>query len=189
MEAKRSHKRWTYDEYAKLPESGTTRYEVIDGELAVTPSPTSTHQRIVTRLVLDLGSFVQRHRLGEVFAGPLDVLFGEGDYLQPDFLFVRTENAQRLSKRGVEGPPDLVVEILSTSTAQRDRGVKLARYRHFGVPEYWIIDPSSRTIEVWRLSARADSPEILRVGEELSWTPLEGGPTLQLAIEELIPVS
>src|SRR5688572_12698244 len=136
MEARKSPMRWTYAEYARLPMSGSTRYEVIDGELAVTPSPSLRHQQVVINLAAILHNFVRANALGRVFPAPLDVLFGEGDYLQPDLLFVRADRAHLLSERGVEAAPDLVVEILSPSTAQRDRGIKLERYRHFGVREY-----------------------------------------------------
>jgi Uma2 family endonuclease len=137
MEANRSRPRWTYAEFARLPSEGSTRYEVIDGELAVTPAPTGDHQRVVAKLVRILDVFAHEHALGEVLPSPIDVLFGEGDYFEPDVIFIRSERADLVGDRGVEAPPDLVVEILSLSTAHRDRGIKLERYRHFGVPEYW----------------------------------------------------
>ncbi len=184
MEANRGRVRWTYAEYARLPESGGTRYEVIGDELAVTPSPTTRHQRIVGDLLLRMGPFAEEHALGEVFPGPLDVLFGDGDYVQPDLLFVRTDHRDLLSDRGVEGPPDLIVEIASPSTAARDRGVKLERYRHFGVPEYWIVDPDDRSIDVWR--SGADAPERYGPGDTLRWTPIPGGPTLAIVPGEVV---
>lgn len=183
MEANQRRARWTYAEYVRLPESGGTRYEVIGDELAVTPSPSSRHQRIVSDLVMRMRSFADEHGLGEVFVGPLDVLFGEGDYVQPDLLFVRAERLDLVSERGVEGPPDLVVEIASPSTAARDRGVKLARYRHFGVPEYWIVDPEAQTIEVWRTDAEAG--ERYEAGDRLEWRPMPGGPALVLELAEV----
>jgi hypothetical protein len=80
--------------------------------------------------------------VGKVFTAPLDVLFAEGDYLNPDIVFVRADRVNLIGDRGVEGPPDLVVEVLSPSTEARDRGVKLGRYRLYGVPEYWVVDPA-----------------------------------------------
>jgi Uma2 family endonuclease len=185
MEANRSKVRWTYEEYVRLPTSGTMRYEVIHGELAVTPSPTSVHQQVVTTLVRILGRFVHEHALGRLLVGPIDVLLGEGDYLQPDVAFVRADRAHRVSRRGIEGAPDLVVEVLSPSTEQRDRGVKLDRYRHFGVPEYWIVDLDAKVVELWRLREGAESPELFLAGDRLEWTPVAGGPTLMLAVEEV----
>ena len=188
MEANRSRMRWTYAEFARLPSEGSTRYEVIDGELAVTPAPTSRHQLVVTNLVAVLHPLVREHALGVLLAGPIDVLFGEGDYLEPDLVFVRADRAHLVSDRGIEGAPDLVVEVLSPSTAHRDRGIKLDRYRTFGVPEYWIVDLEARTMEVWRLTEGAEAPEVVRVGERLPWTPVPRGPTLDIAVEEIVPV-
>ena len=189
MEANRSRMRWTWEEFARLPTSGSTRHEVIDGELAVTPAPTSAHQRVVANLMFLLDRFVREHRLGEVLPGPIDVLFGEGDYLEPDLVFVRTDRAHLVSERGIEGPPDLVVEILSPSTAHRDRGVKLERYRHFGVPEYWIVDVEARTVEVWRLAEGAGAPEIFGPSRSFGWTPVAGGPTLEVPVPEVVRVA
>jgi Uma2 family endonuclease len=188
MEANRSRHRWTYEEYARLPtpgEAGGTRFEVIDGELYVTPSPGMNHQRIVTDLVTLLNVFVQSHALGRVFVSPLDVLFGEGDYVEPDILFVRTGRARIITERGVEGAPDLVVEVLSPSTRGRDRSIKLERYRHFGVGEYWIVDPEQSTVEVWKLAAPAALPVTLTTLDTLRWSPSGGEPTLEISLTEL----
>lgn len=104
MEADQSRMRWTYAEYARLPTSGSTRYEVIDGELAVTPPPTGWHQIVVGNLVLTLGTFIRDHALGQLFPGPIDVLFAEGDYFQPDAAFLRADRAHVLTERGFEAP-------------------------------------------------------------------------------------
>ncbi|MGD2071133.1 MAG: Uma2 family endonuclease [Gemmatimonadota bacterium] len=184
---KRARVRWTYAEFARLPESGSTRYEIIDDELVVTPAPALRHQRIATDLVTALNGFVRSHDLGQVYAGPVDVIFAEGDYLEPDIVFVRKEHAHLLSDRGVEGPPDLVVEVTSPSTATRDRGIKLDRYRLYGVPEYWIVDLDARTVEVWPLAHAPDEPTVLGPGDTLRWTPDEGGPALELTVGEVLP--
>ena len=186
MEANPSRMRWTWEEFARLPSEGSTRYEVIDGALAVTPAPTSAHQRVVANLVLILGAFVRDKGLGEVLPGPIDVLFGEGDYLEPDLVFVRRDRSHLVSERGIEGPPDLVVEILSPATAHRDRGVKLERYRHFAVAEYWIVDVEARTVEVWRLGEGAVAPEILGPSRSFGWAPEAGGPTLDVPVAEVV---
>jgi Uma2 family endonuclease len=186
MGAERTRTRWTYAEFARLPSEGGTRYEVIDDELYVTPAPGTRHQRIVTDLVVHLGAFVRSHGLGELFVSPFDVLFAEGDYMEPDLVFVRRDRVGLLSDRGVEGAPDLVVEVLSPSTAGRDRGIKLDRYRLFGVPEYWIIDAESRTVDIWKLAEGADEPVTLSATEGLRWQPMPGGPVLDLPLEELL---
>ena len=187
-EQDRTRVRWTYAEFARLPESGSTRYEIIDDELVVTPAPTSRHQGIVTQLLSAIHLFSKEHGLGEVFPAPLDVLFAEGDYLEPDILFVRRNRAEVLTDRGVEGPPDLVVEITSPSTAARDRGVKLERYRLYGVPEYWVVDPDDRTVEVWALGEDADEPLVLGPEDTLRWAPAEApnGPVLEIDVGELL---
>jgi Uma2 family endonuclease len=185
MEAKSTRRRWTYSEFAHLPISGSTRYEIIDDELVVTPSPGTRHQRIVTRLVFTLYGFVEAHDLGEVFVSPFDVLFAEGDYLEPDVLFVRKDRADVVTDRGIEGPPDLVVEVLSPSTAERDRGTKLDRYRLYGVPEYWIVDPDGQTVEVWRLGDDVKAPMSLTRADTLRWEPMAGRATLEVALAEL----
>jgi Uma2 family endonuclease len=186
MEANRSRTRWTWAEFARLPSEGSTRYEVVDGELVVTPVPSRHHQRIVGVLHARLFSFTEEHELGEVYVGPLDVILGEGDYLEPDLLFVRADRTHLLSDRGMEGPPDLVVEVASPSTADRDRGAKLDRYRGYGVVEYWIADPDAGTVEVWRLALGATEPEVFGGTDQLTWTPVTAGPTLRLDVAEII---
>jgi len=172
--------RWTYDEFARLPDDGN-RYEIIAGELCMTPAPTLTHQRIVTRLVATLERFVREHALGELYAGPVDVLFGEGDYLAPDLVFVRRDRTSILNERGVEGAPDLVVEVLSPKTAARDRTLKRERYAAFGVPEYWVADAITRRVEIYRGDER---PEIAT--DSFVWQPIPNGPALTLRVADLL---
>jgi Uma2 family endonuclease len=185
MEAKRTRQRWTYPEFARLPSEGSTRYEVIDGELVVTPAPALRHQEIVTHLVWLLYGFVREHQLGKVFGSPVDVLFADGDYVEPDIVFVQAGRSDVLTERGVEGPPDLVAEVLSPATAARDRGVKLERYGLYGVQEYWVVDPDQRTIEVWKPARDAHAPVVHQGADILRWTPFAGGPTLEIALPEL----
>ena len=109
--------------------------------------------------------------------------------MEPDIVFVREGRRHLLSDRGVEGPPDLVVEIVSPSTEARDRGVKLHRYRLFGVAEYWIVDPDERTIEVWDLAGEAAAAVVHAHGDVLRWTPAGAGATLAIALSELFETS
>lgn len=187
MQANRTRSRWTYAEFARLPDEGGARHEIIDGALVVTPAPGLTHQRIVTDLVTLLNQFARSHDLGRVLGGPVDVLFGEGDYLEPDIVFVRKERTAILTDRGIEGPPDLVVEVASPSTAGRDRGVKLERYRHYGVAEYWVVDSGAGTVEVWgSAGAQATAePRVYGTSERLEWTPVPSGPRLAVDLGEL----
>jgi Uma2 family endonuclease len=186
MEAQSKATRWTYPEFARLPSEGSTRYEVIAGELVVTPGPSPRHQEIAMRLSARLHDFVDGHGLGAVYPGPIDVLFAEeGDYVEPDIVFVRQDHRRYLTDRGIEGPPDLIVEILSPSTAARDRGIKLGRYRHFGVPEYWVVDPDARAIEVWRLAEGAVEPEIFGSEDTLRWRPV-GAVALEIVVGDVV---
>ena len=185
MEARTQPKRWTYEEFARLPTSGSTRYEIIAGELFVTPGPVVWHQRVVGGLFARLLAYGKANGLGEAFIGPLDVLFAEGDCVEPDLLFVRGDRSHLVSERGVEGPPDLVVEVLSPSTKGRDRGIKRERYRFFGVPEYWVVDPDERSVEVWRLADGASEPLRLTASAVLVWKPVAEAPSLEIVLEEL----
>jgi len=187
MEAHSTRQRWTYAEFARLPTSGTTRYEVIAGELVVTPAPGLRHQLVATNLITLLNSFVRAHDLGQVLSGPFDVLFAEGDYLEPDLIFMAADRLHLLSDRGAEGAPDLVVEIISPSTAHRDRGIKLERYRHYGVAEYWVLDPAARTLERWALADGAAEPRVLGQEDTLCWQPHGAAAALEVPVGELLP--
>ena len=140
----------TWEEVERMPEDGN-RYEFIAGRLYVTPAPVTRHQRIVGRLFSALTRILQDAGHGEVFGAPCLVEFpGTTDRVQPDLFFVSTERRGIIARRGMIGAPDLVVEILSPSTAPRDRGVKLDLYARGGVREYWIADPERDEMEVWR---------------------------------------
>ncbi|HEX6367782.1 MAG TPA: Uma2 family endonuclease [Longimicrobium sp.] len=173
---------WTYAEFARLPDDGN-RYEVIAGELEVTPSPRPKHQNVVGALAEFVRPFVRRHNLGQVFPGPIDVLFADGDYLVPDFVFVRREQLGTVTDRGVESAPDLVVEVLSKSTRARDRTVKRERYAHYGVPEYWLVDLDRRQVEVYRLGEDPNRATV--VTDRLFWQPAANGPVFELKLADL----
>jgi Uma2 family endonuclease len=175
---------WTYAEYARLPDDGN-RYEVIAGELVVSPSPRPKHQRAVVRLTFALEGFTQAHGLGEIYAAPTDLLLSDGDYLVPDLLFVPRERAGIVSERAIESAPDLVIEIISPSTALRDRGIKRERYALFGVPEYWVVDVELRQIEVYRLAENPYKPAEIATGT-LVWQPVENGPSLTLSVPHIV---
>ena len=134
-------------------------------------SPPHTHPLDVRRVRTPAerwGRPERDHRRGAVRdpgAGPIEVLFAEGDYVEPDLVFVARGHETVLTDRGIEGPPDLVVEVVSPSTEARDRGLKLERYRHFGVGEYWIVDADRGTVDVWRRDA--SEPEV--VSDILVW--------------------
>jgi Uma2 family endonuclease len=141
--------RLTYDDYCLLPDDGK-RYEIVDGELFVTPSPRRAHQRVVTRLAHFFVDFLEKTDLGEVFVAPFDVVFSMFDVVEPDIIYVSSERAALVTDKNVQGAPDLVVEVLSETTAERDRSIKLKLYARYGVQEYWLIDPEASTAEIYR---------------------------------------
>jgi Uma2 family endonuclease len=139
------------------PDDGN-RYEVIDGELYMTPPPSLAHQHAVSRLLIALGAFVSEHGLGHVYVAPLGVVLERSSGVQPDLVFVSAARVEIMSDRGIEGAPDLAVEVLSPSTESRDRGIKMRRYAAAGVQHYWIIDPRRKTLEAFRLEAEGYVP-------------------------------
>ena len=184
MSVQPAARRWTYAEFARLPDDGN-RYEIIGGDLFVTPAPRPLHQEITGRLGDLLRPFVREHGLGRALAGPIDVLFAEGDYLEPDFIFVRQDRIGIFTERGLEGPPDLVVEIISSSTMARDRGIKRQRYAHYGVAEYWVLDARAKRIEIYRNSDEHGPQAEIATGE-FTWRPVPGGPALTLNASMLL---
>ena len=140
----------TWEDVLRMPDDGN-RYEFIGGRLYVTPAPVIRHHDISHRLESALRRILERTGRGRVFNAPVLVEFpGTGDRVQPDILFVSNERRRMIGEKQVTGAPDLVVEILSPSTAHRDRGVKLDLYARRGVREYWIADPTEDVVDVWR---------------------------------------
>ena len=145
---------WTYADYLRLPDDGT-RCEILEGERVMTPAPFTPHQRVAFSLVRLLGDFVVPRRLGVLRFAPCDVILADDIVVQPDILFIGKPRVEIVLKRGIFGPPDLVIEILSESDPKRDTVRKLAIYGRHGVPEYWIVDPDRARIEVFVLEGNA----------------------------------
>ena len=144
-------RRLTYEEYLKSPEI-KQRYEIVDGEMIMAPAPTVRHQQILRQLFVLLHRFVSERQLGELLFAPVDVLIQREPLRtrQPDLLFVSNERAGLL-RDIVEGPPDLVVEILSPANTRTNLEDKLADYGGLGVNECWLVSPEARSVEVLRL--------------------------------------
>ncbi len=138
---------WTYDDYAALPEDGN-RYEIIDGVLYMAPSPNIAHQDSAGSFYYYLRTHIQNKGLGRVLIAPIDVEFAPKVTTQPDVLVVLNDNISIITKGKIMGAPDLVVEIASPGTATYDRNTKLNTYAHYGVKEYWIAEPITRTVEL-----------------------------------------
>jgi Uma2 family endonuclease len=168
---------WTADMVRALPDDGN-RYEVIDGELLVTPAPAELHQRAAFRLALLLSPYVDVQRIGEVLLAPADIKLDTYGMVQPD-VFVQGFVDGGPSKAWNTGAPlILVVEVLSPSTAKADRTTKRARFQRAGIPEYWIVDTDARVIERWR--PEDVRPEVL--ADKISWQPL---PSIEPLVIEL----
>lgn len=144
-------RRLTYEEYLESPEI-KQRYEIVDGQLIMAPSPTLEHQTILRQLFLLVHRFVTEHQLGGVWFAPLDIVIQREPLRtrQPDLLFVSTGRSGILGQI-VEGAPDLVVEILSPSNTRADVESKLTDYSHLGVLECWLVSPEAHSVEVLAL--------------------------------------
>jgi Uma2 family endonuclease len=172
---------WTYSDYARFPDDGN-RYEVIDGEVLVTPAPTPMHQHVLGNLYIVLRGYAEEGGLG-VILQDVDLLFASGQFLRPDLVFGPESSRECITNRGVEQPPGLVVEVLSPTSASIDRVKKPRRYGDFGVPEYWVVDPEERVVWVWRFAAGAKEPA--RVEERIGWQPAGAGEPLLIELEEV----
>jgi Uma2 family endonuclease len=145
-------KRLTYLDLDVIPEEQEgDRHELIDGELVVTPVPVMKHQRVSRNLVYALDDHVRHQGLGEVHSAPTGVRLADDNLLIPDACFVSHARLGIIGDKTIDGPPDLVVEILSPGTRRRDLGLKRNIYARFSVPEYWIVDPDAQTVTVLTL--------------------------------------
>jgi Uma2 family endonuclease len=164
---------WTLEKLHALPDDGK-RYELVDGELLVSPSPSLGHQRVVVALLVILDAWTRTRGL-EVLVSPSAITFTPRRELQPDLFVVPLVDGHRIQDAKDLARLVLAIEVLSPSTARHDRITKRRVYLEEGVAEYWIVDPQGRTVERWR--QREERPEILDTA--LSWAP-PGGPTLEI---------
>lgn len=141
-----------YADLRVTPDDGK-RYELVRGNLRVTPSPSPLHQRISKRLQTLLIEYFEGRSIGEVFNAPIDLILTQQDVFVPDLLVVN--DPAHVTERGIERPPLLVVEILSPSTRKVDRGIKSRRYAELGVLHYWIVDPENKCLECYRRTENA----------------------------------
>ena len=162
-----------------LPED-CKRYETVHGELLVTPSPRLIHQRIVRRLLLALGNYLEREPVGEVFTSPADISWSDDTLVQPD-LFVADPSESSTQEWSRVKTLLLVVEVLSPGTARFDRFTKRRLYQEHQIPLYWIVDPDRRVVEVWR--PEMEFPEVER--ERLVWLPAGTDTEFEFRLDEL----
>ena len=170
-----THRRMTASEYFEMPE-GPPYFQLVHGELFMSPSPVIRHQKVLLKLASRISVFLEDHPFGEVFIAPSDVQLGEGDVYQPDIYYVSREHLGIFDKQGAKGAPDLVVEVLSPSTARLDRQMKREIYQSAGVAEIWFINLWYDQIEVHRFIRGEAGAVITTLGveDELS-TPLLPG--------------
>lgn len=172
--------RYTAREVRAFPDS-RLRYEVIRGELFVTPAPGLRHQHAVLELALLLREYVDRQALGTVVVAPFEAELTEDSAVQPDVLAILANRSHLLTEQRLMGAPSLAVEVISYTSKRTDRLQKRRLYQEEGVPEYWIVDPDLRRVERWRPGDEA--PEVLT--ERLLWQPLTDVPGLEIDLVAL----
>ncbi|HEU5432948.1 MAG TPA: Uma2 family endonuclease [Thermomicrobiales bacterium] len=151
--------RFTYADLADLPaERAGDRHELFEGELVVTPALIPDHQKIVGNLYAAMRAASFAASAGDVFLGPIDVRLTPDTVLEPDLCFVAAERLHIVGPKTIDAAPDLVVEVLSPGTRQRDLGRKRALYARFGVQEYWIANPETRTLTLLALRGERFEP-------------------------------
>jgi len=178
--------RFTYDDFVLFPDDGK-RHEIIDGEHYVTPSPNVRHQVLVGRLGFEIELYLRANLgTGQVFLSPLDVVLSHWDVVEPDLLFVAGDQPDILTEKNIQGPPALVVEVLSKSTRKRDAQVKRRLFERTGVREYWLVDPELDTVQVFRPSPEGKLARVVELTAEdgdVLTTPLLPG--CQIDLREL----
>ena len=135
--------------WESLPEG--TLCQLINNKLIMSPAPQNLHQVVLFDIAYNLKTFLNKSSLGELRISPYDVHLSKQDILQPDILFVKNENIGKIKTRGLFGAPDLVIEILSPSTSKIDYEEKKSLYEKFGVKEYFIVDPNSKSVDFFFL--------------------------------------
>ena len=172
----------TYEDYVLLP-NDRNRYEILEGELTVTPAPSTKHQTASVNLLVLLSQYIKERDLGKLFHAPIDLILESTSVLQPDLLFVSKARQHIITEKAIEGAPDLVVEILSPTTSRTDRVTKAQIYARHSVPAYWIVDPDREAIEIYLLEI-----DSYRLAATLEGTiPIFAPPfkDLQIAVRDL----
>jgi len=139
----------TYDDYLVMPDDGK-RYELIEGELFVCPAPTTRHQTVSRRLQFALMEALEKPGLAQIFDAPTDLVLSRTNVVQPDLIIIGAAKFHLITKRAIEGVPDVAVEILSPSSEDRDRFIKRKLFERLQIPEYWVVDPEGNTLTVHR---------------------------------------
>jgi Uma2 family endonuclease len=168
---------FTVEDYQNLPETGP-RYQLVEGDLLVAPAPNRHHQEILGNLHFLIRAYLDEHPVGKIYATPFDVHLDDLNVLQPDLLFVSRERYSILTERGASGAPNLVVEILSPSTARLDLDRKKKLYARHGVVEFWAIVPETRQVQIYRLQEKPERPTAIHEQIDEFQSPLLPGLTI-----------
>lgn len=174
---------WKYSDWEHLPDDDN-RYEIIDGVLYMSTSPSAFHHWIIKRLVTKIGARAEEEGLAYIYFAPIGVIMPGCDPIQPDFVIVRAGRESIIHERGIRGVPDLIAEVLSPGNHDYDEAVKKAAYENAGVPEYLIIDPVTRTVRHFQLNdnRQYDEPQVYTVHDTLVIVCL---PTIPILVEDL----
>ena len=130
-------------------------YELLNGHIVKKQAPSPQHQKAVANLNWFINNFIREHDLGDCYTSPIDVFFDKYNNAQPDILFIKKDRLFIITKDGIQGHPDLIVEVLSPSSSRNDRIIKKKIYHEFGVSEYWIVDPIYKIVEIYSLENNA----------------------------------
>ncbi|MBI4778404.1 Uma2 family endonuclease [Candidatus Desantisbacteria bacterium] len=173
--AARKEIKFTYDDYLVWDIGSDKRYELIGGEFFMTPAPNMWHQSISIDIVFRIKQLLEQTVSGKVFCAPCDVVLSNEDVVQPDIIFVSKENQEIITQDNIKGSPDLLIEIISKNSAQRDRIIKRKLYEKYGVHEYWLVDMDRKEIEVLTLTGGAyETYGIFQLQDTLSSVVLKG---------------
>ena len=142
---------YTYADYAKLPEGAP--YQLIEGKLVMSPSPTIFHQHVILNIARAMTDHVNPKKLGIVLVSPIDVYLSDTNTFQPDIVFVAADRLDIIEEKNIRDAPNLVVEVLSPSTARYDLNAKMNVYAKHGVVEYWVVDPTNKSVDAYELNA------------------------------------
>ena len=176
--------RYTAEEVRRFPDDGL-RYEVIRGELLVSPAPGTSHQRAVRDLCRRLQDYLVKTDMGEALPAPFEVVFAKDSAVQPDVIVILEAQRPRLSRKRLVGAPAVAIEIISYTSKRSDRLQKRRLYQDEGVPEYWVVDLELRRVERWR---PADTePEVIT--GRLIWRPAPDVPPFELDLVALFAAS
>ena len=170
----------TRHDYQEMPE-GPPYFQVIEGELVMAPSPNLFHQDISGNIFILLRGYLAKNPIGSAHIAPLDVYLSEVNVYQPDVIYVSNARRSLLAEHGIEGAPDLVVEILSPATALYDKGPKRKIYARTGVNELWLIDPELKSIQTYELTKNAETPSATHSADSVFKSPLFPGLRIKAA--------